>query len=509
MKSLILSIAALMAVNVCAQALIDSSNQLDTNAASIDSIKNDSISSDTITIIEIIDTGISKAKYHRNIAWYIDKGDYDAAYRECDKAALKKKDGSFLFIKADLKLQEYVEFNCDSAYNFNHFNEILNNDTAIIEPPLVLPKELVLEIIEIWKTALDSNEIDFNTSFNIANLYANANMVHELCNLLPKLKFQGKHLKDLRLMMGSLAKAFRERGHFTESIQVYHAIADLYPTDGQILADIAGEYYYQSQIDSALHYIGLALKKRNLTEKSLDNAFILYSTNELYDSASNVLEIIAEHTSVNHNLFYQGVIAFCQEGQNWRGPISIFLRDWDKTNDPSVQLASFMMSEEFQSQSIDDYKKVTDYEIHDGISVLLNKKFLKEIPKSFHFLNNLMKIYVEHHFYQKAVELFNQYPLEGFEISQSQKNKYYSYYAYALDKTSQTQKAQLIWQKIHDSDTSELKAAAAYFIGKHYLSLKDHAQALSYFQSISSKDNSDKFATYCLFWADRINAIYY
>ena len=131
-------------------------------------------------------------------------------------------------------------------------------------------------------------------------------MVHELCNLLPKLKFQGKHLKDLRLMMGSLAKAFRERGHFTESIQVYHAIADLYPTDGQILADIAGEYYYQSQIDSALHYIGLALKKRNLTEKSLDNAFILYSTNELYDSASNVLEIIAEHTSVNAIYFIKG-----------------------------------------------------------------------------------------------------------------------------------------------------------------------------------------------------------
>ena len=65
--------------------------------------------------------------------------------------------------------------------------------------------------------------------------------------------------------------------------------------------------------------------------------------------------------------------------------ISIFLRDWDKTNDPSVQLASFMMSEEFQFQSIDDYKKVTDYEIHDGITYYSTKNSLKRFLNLFTF----------------------------------------------------------------------------------------------------------------------------
>ena len=504
MKKLSLIIAVICSFQAFTQAILDSSVTLIDTTSNIDTNIIDSLTTDSSITVEIIDTGLAKEKYYRNIAWYIDKGNYQEAYIQCDLAASKKQEASFLYLKGELKIQEYIELNTATAFDFNFIDETLHNDTCALDPPLILPKDFVLEIIEIWRSAIDTNDIDFTTSFNIANLYSLANMSDEMVHLLPKLKFQGKGQKDLMLMMGSLAKAFRERGHFEESIKVYLALSKIYPDNGEILADIAGEYYFKGKTDTALYYIEKAIKKGNLTEESLDNAFILYSMSELYDSAANVLEIINESINTNHHYFYNGVVEFYQEKRNWKGPMNVYLRGWSDQEDPTVKVCEFMLSDEFHLHSYLDYKKITSYDIHDGVEILFHKRFFNEHPKQFYFLENIMKLYTEHHFYQKAIEYYSEHPIYSMGLTTPERHRYQCHLAYSLKMMGKQDEAIAIWEGIYQSTRPNLKATAAYFLGKHYLSLDDKGKALGYFESIKVQERSNKFASYCEYWTETL-----
>lgn len=452
----------------------------------------------------ITDTGFSVKHYWKNINWYQEKGNYKQAIKECDIAFKKKSKSEFLMHKAELKIEEFVYTRRNEAFNFWEVNEELHTDTSKFEPPLHLPSDLVKEIISIWKQANQGKSLDYNTKFNIGHFYSISNMDKELELLLPELRDKSKDQELTLLMMGTLAKNFRERGDFNRSVKIYRQMSFLYPRNGQISADIAGEYYAQGKIDTALIFINRAMEKEDLTLTTLDNAFLLYSMSENYDRAYSVLEKMADMNGTHHELFYQGVVDLLQDKKNWQKNFKVFLKGKYDENDPTAKVCEYMISEDFKLHSHLSYKKITGYDIHDGVEILFHKKFFKEFPEQFYFLENIIKLYTEHHFYDLAIQYYKDYPIEDFHLPSPERHRYLKHIAYAYNQKGEDSLAVTLWEDVYSSIKPELHITAAYFLGKYHMQNGDSEKAFSYFSAAKKTQIDSKFHEYCSFWMNYI-----
>ena len=464
--------------------LIDTTEEKMADSSLLDSI-------DTNTVIfEYIDTGLSVERYQSRIAWFIEKDQPEKAYAECDIAAKKKNSPDFLYLKGQLMMDEFVYGKPDSAFDFHNLNEDINDRDTSLNPPLKLPLKFTERIVEIWQEVLDSTPEDFNVEFNIAHLYSISGGTQMVKDLLPKL-YKNAPIplqKELMNMMGTLAKNFRERGMFSESIEVYKVIQKLYNKNPQVLADIAGEFYLNGNMDTALYYINRCMKKNGLTQESLENAFILYSMSELYDSAENVLRIISEANQTEHHNFYKAVVHFSQEKESWINQMKIYLFDYSEKNDPTVNICNYMLSKEFQ-RTFQDYKKIISYDLHDGIKFLLVKKFIKDFPTQFYFRQILIDLYTEHHFYKEAIKCYENINIEGIGLTQGEKDQFKFKYAYALYMNDQKKKASEIY---NEGGMSALKA----HLGEAHDKLHQRGEKLSELNDKSDrlKNSANEFA---------------
>jgi hypothetical protein len=293
--------------------------------------------------------------------------------------------------------------------------------------------------------------------------------------------------------MEDYAMNFIVRNSFEKGISIYEKISEMYPDEGGIVSDEAAQYYDQGNIKKAMELMELSLTKKNLDDITWNNAFYFYGIDEDYTKALFALEKYSELTSTANNLFYRGLIDFSNNKSAYKNTFDIYLKS-NSEDQPNENVAEYLTSSEFLN-SITDYSKMADMGLNDAYSIILHKYYALKFPNEFLPAFKYAESFTFNHNYKKAVENYKKVNLKN--ATDKDKEDYKFYYAWALYKNNEIDKAIELWSSLLASNNFYYKSAAAYFTGNMYLANKDIEKANKYFSMVADNASASKYAIYC------------
>jgi len=397
-----------------------------------------------------------------------------------------------LMMKGNIIYYQYTFKQPDISLAANPNESIYDNSIGFMsEPILILPKETADQITEMWLKAVSINKKREDIHLGICHIYSISLQTDKLINYLPVLKDNTEINSYTPYNFADYARNLEDRGKFDDAIKVYLKISELFPRNGGLLSDIAGEYFSNGDLAKAKEYADAALTKPDVDAMTYGNAFFIYAVLEDYPAALKMIRKKSEEMKNDDYLFYQGLVEL-NEGKEWKLTLKKYSET--KSNDTAaLNLTRLLLSETFDS-SIETYKELIQTKLNDAYRILIHA-YYKNHTKEFLPAFNYAEAMTYNHRYRDAIKTFQE--IETDKLSDSEKQDIYFYLAWAYYKNGNLTEANQNWDKLINSDNFLYKSAACYFIGKYYLDNKNREKANEYFSLVSDKASESKYATYC------------
>ena len=359
---------------------------------------------------------------------------------------------------------------------------------SIESTPVVVPEPLAKDISRLWLAALKLDPTREDIYLGLATLYSWSGMKPELLDLLPVLKIQVSSLETPYYSFADYALNLKDRDDFEGAMEVYKVISGLFPEVPGLLGDIAGEYFFAGQTDSALYYVNLALQNKEADEMTLGNSFFIRSLSGDYDGA---LEALRRMTGNDH-LFYEGLLKFYRNEKKWEKPVEKFLESGPGPADSAA--AALMIADTFRL-NLDTYLQFEAFDLGDAFNILIHQKFraLRHFIPWF----KTAETYCYHQLYPQAAEAFRQLEGAGLDMEPEDRENIDFYYGWTLHQLGDQSAALTRWEKLLDSGDFYKQSAACWFTGKYYFDRDEKVKARDYFSKVAGRASESKYATMC------------
>lgn len=397
-----------------------------------------------------------------------------------------------------LMMQGNIWYNTECCDNIptleaNLNESIYSNEIGLIggQQPVIVPKVLGTKIANIWKKAVSHDLERKDIHFGICHIYSTSLMTEELISYLPTLKKYAKEDDRLHYSMCDYARNIKDRGDFDSAMKVYNYIAKLFPNKKGLLSDIAAEYFLHGDIELAKKNIDEALKEKNLDEMSLGNAFFFNSVMGNYSDALTCIKRQSQVTNNSDYLLYEGLLQFLKN-EDWRKTMENFIRN--TTNSDWKKVATYMTNDNFKS-TIENYKELTQFKIHDGFMVIIHDAFRTKLPNNSLAHINFGELLTYNKQYNKASLVFKKIENSNLIKTTEEIESLAFYHGWVLWELNNKKESIEKWTKLINSKNFQYQSASAYFLGKFYYDLNNNIKAKSYFKIVSERASESKFAT--------------
>ncbi|HFA48713.1 MAG TPA: tetratricopeptide repeat protein [Bacteroidetes bacterium] len=395
-----------------------------------------------------------------------------------------------LMMKGNVILNKYIiEQQAQLSLRPNYDESIYDINQLEKGPrPVTVNRETAERVAKLWGAAaiLDPSREDMH--LGLCQVYAIAGMKDELLAYLPTVKEKVANVEDLHYQMANYARNLKERGDFEGAMAVYKKIYELFPAQKGLLSDIAGEYFFVGELDSARYYIARSLDDENADEATLGNGFFISSLLGDYDKA---LEAIRRLPG-NGDLLYEGVLGFYRNEKKWEKPLKKFLQERPDSTD--AKAAKILLADGFK-MDMEHYLALIEIDLGDATKILVHQKFREtgEFLPAF----NAAETYCFHKRYAAANDIFDEIEKRNFDLDTDDHESLLFYHAWALRETGQKEEAKDRWEQLLGSEDFYKKSAAHWFVGRYYFDKGEQAKGREYFAKMAGEPSASKYATMC------------
>ena len=230
------------------------------------------------------------------------------------------------------------------------------------------------------------------------------------------------------------ARNLKIRGRFTDAMQVYAVIANMFPNLAGIRCDMANEYFYAGEMNKCLQYLDSTLLQKDVDQTSFINAAALYSELGYYDQAYHTFKRYSDKDTLIEADFYKGLLMFAN------------------------------MDTGFYSQ------------LHKFIDAATEQSYYDEL--------------------QLAQKLLRKYPDCKF-ANEADSTLWLLNYAYALYKTGKKEESVGYFESLFTAKEAFAQQAAKYFVAKTYWDGNKKEEAKKLFHEVATAKEQTNYAWLC------------
>jgi len=411
-------------------------------------------------------------------------------------AYLKEDPGNVdaLVMKGNVIYKRYLMDQFSHSILSGNENESIYDQSMgyLSAPPVILTRETANEINRLWLRAASSAPDRADIHFGICEVYSSALMKNELLRYLKRVQQAVPSEPDLPYLLADYARNLKERRRIEDALEVYEAIANMFPQHGGIRSDIAGEYYEAGRLHNAEIYINEALGKKDLDEMVYGNAFFISTIIGNYDLALKAVRSEANIVGHKHDKLYYGLVQMARQQPEWRQTLKDYIAV-ETENEAHKALALRLSGANF-SFSDEDLKVVIELALPDHFKLPVYEAFMKAHPDKFDPAFQLAETLTYHGNYVKATDIFRDMNLSGTSVEQREAFNFY--HAWALYRNEEIENAVTEWEPLLDSENFYFKSAASYFLARWELTEGNKLEASELFGSIASRSGESKYAMY-------------
>lgn len=284
-----------------------------------------------------------------------------------------------------------------------------------------------------------------------------------------------------------------DRGAYQEGMKVYEKIGELYPANGNLISDIAVEYYIIGDINSAIKFANKSYLMEGLDTVSYNNAFFLFSVAEQYEQAQFCINKWAALNNNKTNILYEGLLSMLAGKENAKSKIVEYV-EAEKSNSPEKDFAKYLLSVDLRINP-DNYDTIYNFGLTDAFSIIINHYFFTKFPEAFSPAYNYAEGLTYNKRYADALKVYAK--INTAAADKNDLEEYNFYYAWALYNTGQFEVANLHWEAASTSTIPFIASGANYFLGKYYYMKGDNVNARKYFLLGANAVGKSKYSEFC------------
>jgi tetratricopeptide (TPR) repeat protein len=438
---------------------------------------------------------------NQEITELIGQKDFEGARERIEQYLAKDPDHiDALMMKGNVILNEYVQPLADVSVVSNSNESIYDDSIGMIANPrekMVLPEDITREVAELWLRCLDLDSTREDIHKGLCTIYARALMLDDLIGHLSVMKAALAE-KNLMYTMGNYARQVNERGGFGPAMEVYQAIQDLYPGHAGVTSDRAAMHFRFGNIETGARLIRAALVQGAGDEMILGNGVTMLTIVEDYEGALGAFRELERVTGDNSEwIFYRSLYRQYMGEKSWRDDLDQFKNSRPETG--SSTLEEYMVSIG-QLENFEQFEEAMKKPGQIWSTLLLHRIAMKKFPDRHEPVLSYANFLSYHRNYPRAIELYRSLfkgTLAG-QLSIEEAESARFIYAWTLYDSGQQKEADQHWQVLLGSEQFYIKSAAAYFHGKHLLSIGNLKEAYRVFNLVSTRASESKYAALCL-----------
>jgi len=291
-----------------------------------------------------------------------------------------------------------------------------------------------------------------------------------------------------------------DRGAIADGMKVYNKISSLYPEDGNLMSDLAVEYYINGDIINSMNTAIKSLKTGNLDTISYSNAFFIFGVMEEYDVASACIHNWTKLQQNNSSLFYKALVKMFRNDADAKKDLTEFIAI-ETAPSNEKKLAQYLVSVNLDITP-SDFDTIFTFGLTDAFNILISHHFYNKYPNSFSPAYTYAENLTYNKRYQEAINVYPKVNLTDASIVDLQ--EYHFYYAWALYKAGKIEQSNEHWLQSANSDIPYLISGSNYFLGKYYFDKSEFDTARKYFLLGANAPGDSKYAAFC---SDYLSAI--
>ncbi len=435
--------------------------------------------------------------------------DFERAREKVEKYLAEDPDHiDALMMKGNVILIEYLHPLAGVRVISNNNESIYDDSIEMMADPLekmVLPESITRKVAELWLRCLDLDGTREDIHKGLCTIYARALMVDELIRHLSIMK-NALAEKDLMYTMGNYARQVNERGGFGSAMNVYQAIQDLFPGHAGVTSDRAAMHFRFGDVETGARLIRAALVQGAGDEKILGNGVIMLTIVEDYEGALGAFRGLERVTGDNREwLLYRSLYRQYMGEKSWKDDLDQFTNSRPETGTDTLE--EYMVSIG-QLEKFEQFEEAMEKPGQIWSTLLLHRVAMKKFPDRHEPVLSYANFLSYHRNYPRAIELYRSLfegALQGDLRTEGAQGARFIY-AWTLYDNGQQKEADQHWRMLLGSELFYIKSAAAYFHGKHLLSIGNLEEAYRIFNLVSSQASESKYAALCLNAATAIDA---
>jgi hypothetical protein len=380
-----------------------------------------------------------------------------------------------LMYKGNLQYYKSSSYTDIMSLKGNPNESVYSSEYAYIGQYLeIVPKKVADTIAFYFVNALklDPSRDDIRLGLNY--IYSVSLQGDKLIEQLPLL---AKISSITSLNIRDYAYNMIDRGAVEEGMKVYAAISNVFPEDGNLMSDLAVEYYINGDIIKSMSTALNSLKTGNLDSISYSNTFFIFGVMEEYDLALLCIENWSKIKKNKTNSFYSALVKMYRKDAGAKQALADFVAaETIETNEK--KLAKYLLSVDLNIPP-NKFDTVLTFGLTDAFNILISHHFYNVYPNEFSPAYTYAENLTYNKRYQEAIAIYPKVILTGATVEEI--NEYDFYYAWALYKAGKTEQANLLWKTASTSSIPFLISGSNYFLGKYYYDEGDMDTARKYF----------------------------
>ena len=409
-----------------------------------------------------------------------------------------------LMMKGNVLLNEAWGSGAKSHFNAEKAESVFDSsaiDESYFVP--VIPVDTSIKIDHIWKQCLELDPSRTDIKKGLCNLYSLSLRTIELERQLIQMQSTITESEENAYLYAEYARNLKIRGRFTDAMQVYAVIANMFPNLAGIRCDMANEYFYAGEMNKCLQYLDSTLLQKDVDQTSFINAAALYSELGYYDQAYHTFKRYSDKDTLIEADFYKGLLMFANMDTGFYSQLHKFI---DAATEQSyydeLQLAQKLLPYGKVPFTLDDYLALaTNPKISRYYRVLILQRGVRQFNGDCGPAFLLGNFYCSIKNYSAAVQLlepekFRKYPDCKF-ANEADSTLWLLNYAYALYKTGKKEESVGYFESLFTAKEAFAQQAAKYFVAKTYWDGNKKEEAKKLFHEVATAKEQTKYAWLC------------
>jgi Flp pilus assembly protein TadD len=420
------------------------------------------------------------------------EGQYTAAEGITDSILMQNPGNvDALMYKGNLQYYKSRDYNTMLTLVGNPEESVYSSEYAYIgQYTETVAKEVADTCAFYFINALKINPARDDIRLGLCYMYSVSLQADKVIELLPTLK----SIKSVdAYSIRDYAYNIIERGEVAKGMMVYEKISSLYPEDGNLMTDMAVEYFINDDVKNALRVANISSKLPGLDTITYNNLFFLYGVNEQFEEAIANNRKLAALTKNNLDLFYEGLVLMLQKNPDAIKKLKEYVKA-TSDNTPEKGLANLLIENNLNINP-DQYDTIFSFGLSDAYNIVLSHHFYNTYRDAFSPGYNYAESLTYNKRYEEAALIFP--TINTAAASPNRKSEYHFYYAWALHQSNNDYDANRQWLIASESSIPYLQAGANYFLGKYYFDSGDFVTARKYFLAGANAISQSKYSAFC------------